>query len=96
MSGTTRFFNVEYGDVAVRSSSDQPFSWELIAEFSSMILSRVLNGEQNFYIADIVLHYPEALGQYSVRFLMDTPYRRQSIANEPWAAVLKEWLDRHW
>ena len=51
-------FEAEYGEVAVVFSSDQPFSWELIKELSSMMLSRVLNGEQNFYIADIVVGYP--------------------------------------
>ena len=94
--GTMTNFEAEYGEVAVVFSSDQPFSWELIKEFSSMMLSRVLNGEQNFYIADIVVGYPQVLGQFSVRFLMGTPDTRQSIANEPWAGTLKEWIDRHW
>ena len=96
MPGTTRYFEAEYGDVTMSFTSDQPYSWELIKEFSSMMLNRVFNGEQNFYIADIVAPYPDASGQYSVRLLMGTPDTRQSIANEPWAATLKEWLDRHW
>lgn len=93
--GTITYFEADYGEVSVSFSSDKPFSWELIKEFSSM-LSRVFNGEQNFYIADIVAPYPDASGQCSVRLLMGTPDTRQSIANEPWAGTLKEWLDRHW
>ena len=54
MPGTTKHFEAKYREVFVSFSSNKPFSWELIKVFSSIMISRVLNKEQNFYISDIM------------------------------------------
>lgn len=89
------FFEAEYGNVFVSFDSDRHFTWDLIKNFADMMLNRVHNGEQNFYIARIVADLPAGLGQESIRFIMGTPETRQDIANQPWAATLRQWLDSH-
>lgn len=92
---TISFFEAEYGNVFVSFDSDRHFTWDLIKNFADMMLNRVHNGEQNFYIANIVADLPAGLGQESIRFIMGTPETRQDIANQPWAATLRQWLDSH-
>lgn len=89
------YFEAEYGNVVVSFSSKEHFTWDLVKNFANMMLNRVHNGEQNFYIANIVVDLFGGMGQGSVRFLMGTPETRQDIANEPWAATLQQWLERH-
>ena len=87
------------GNIIVTFDSDRPFAWGVIHEFASTMLSRVFNGEQNFYIANIVYNF----GQQSVRYVMATPATRTALApvaglgtaDEAWTAILRQWLGRH-
>lgn len=95
---TTTILDVEYGDLVVMFDCDQPFPLEAIHRFASTMLSRVMNGEQNFYIAHIVgsaagtIGASGAFGQQAIQYIMATPETGRNIANEPWAATVNQWL----
>lgn len=96
---TVAWFEARIGDLIVTFDSDQPIRWDVIHQFALTMLSRVFNGEQNFYIANIVT----AFGQQSIRYVMATPVTqavlapgaRSPTADEVWAAIYRQWLGRH-
>ncbi|KAL8722493.1 MAG: hypothetical protein Q9225_001057 [Loekoesia sp. 1 TL-2023] len=51
---TTPFLRVTYGLAMMEFNSDQPIKWADIMYFAARMLGRVKNGEQNFYVADLV------------------------------------------
>ncbi|KAI4129457.1 MAG: hypothetical protein LQ338_002238 [Usnochroma carphineum] len=90
----TGYLLAGYGEVIMEFASDRPMRWDVIEFFARMMLERVLNGEQNFYIADIVTEFPGALGQQTIHFLMASPATASDTADEAWAGVLQNWLLR--
>ncbi|KAL9008632.1 MAG: hypothetical protein Q9173_006263 [Seirophora scorigena] len=91
---TTDFIGFTYGRVAGCFDSDLPIGWDVIHDFAAKMLSKVMAGEQNFYIANIVINLPTALGQQVIRFIMGTPATQPDIANEAWAATVGQWLNQ--
>lgn len=52
---TTAGPEYEYGDVYLSFlTSNDGIPWDIIRQFADMMLTRILNGDQNFYIADVV------------------------------------------
>ena len=96
---TLSYFEARYGNVALildSGDSGHRFTWDLVRTFADMMLNRVLNGEQNFYIADLVADVPCGRdGQQSILLLMGTSETRQDIVNQPWEATLRQWLESH-
>ena len=92
------YYEVQYGDVVVALECEDRFGWEVISNFADMMLQRVFRGEQNFYIANIVqsasgqVGFTGAFGERRISFMMATPETVTSIANQPWAATVTEWL----
>ncbi|KAI4112765.1 MAG: hypothetical protein LQ345_006133 [Seirophora villosa] len=89
---TTDFIGFTYGKVAGCFDSDLPIRWAVIYDFAAKMLAKVMAGEQNFYIANIVTDLPDALGQQVIRFVMGTPATQPDIANEAWAATVGQWF----
>ena len=85
-------FIAQYGDVVVSFDSDVTFTWVVVHHLASTMLSRVFNGDQNFYIADIVADMPEGMGQGTIRYTMGTPATREETSDEVWGAILGRWL----
>ena len=88
----TSHVTAQYGGVVVTLDSDLHFNWGFVHEFASTMLDWVFNGDQNFYIADIVADMPGGLGQGAIRYMMGTPATRQETADEVWAAIVAQWL----
>ena len=85
-------FTAQYGGVVVTLDSGLHFKWGFVHHFASTMLDWVFNGDQNFYIADIVADMPNGLGQGAIRYMMGTPATRQETADEVWAAIVAQWL----
>ena len=86
---TTPIFRVTYGRAMMEFDSDQPIKWDDILYFASKMLGRVLNGEQNFYIANVV-----TAAAQTINVVMASPVTDEDTADEVWGKIVQQVMQR--
>lgn len=94
------FFEMGEIHVQFEPQPGESILWDVIGRFANDMLMRVIGGEENFYIAELAVQRPVAigqqpLGQQVIFFIMGTPDTYENVRAERWAATIKDWA-RHY